>query len=67
MHRWQTLRDPIATLVFGLLTIAVSTGAIPDTIDRNVILEIIGAVMTIAAGVTSVLQRKGEAGAPQDA
>jgi len=59
MDRWQRLRDPIATVIFGLLTIAVSVGALPDTIDRDIVLEVVAAGMTIAAGFTTVLQRRG--------
>jgi hypothetical protein len=57
MDRWQRLRDPLATVIFGLLAIAVSVGALPDTVNRDLVLEVVAAGMTLAAGITTILQR----------
>lgn len=58
MERWHRLRDPIATIVFAALTLAVSLGWIPEDVDRGVVLEVLTAAMTIAAAFGTYAEKK---------
>ena len=58
MDLWNRLRDPIASLIFGILTILVATGHIPEAIDEHTLLELVSAAMAVAAGVATVINRR---------
>lgn len=65
MDAWNRLRDPIASLIFGILTVLVATGHIPEAIDEHTLLELVSAAMAVAAGVATMINRRqAEPGAP---
>jgi small basic protein len=68
MDAWNRLRDPIASLMFGILTVLVATGHIPEAIDEHTLLELVSAAMAVAAGVATMINRRqAEPGAPDGA